>query len=84
MARNKLVSLLPRPERSIFDRMGTGNKYERQRQANIEKNEAMLESLGLNDPVASGLVPPPRAKAPPKKRKTPEDGEIPMECRLRD
>jgi len=65
--------------------MGTGNKYERQRQANIEKNEAMLESLGLNDPVANGLVPPPREpKARPKKRTRPEDGEAPMQRRLRD
>ncbi|KAJ1477592.1 hypothetical protein T484DRAFT_1820798 [Baffinella frigidus] len=48
--------------------MGTGNKYERERQANIERNEAMLESLGLKDPVASGLVPPRAPKAPPKKR----------------
>jgi len=65
-------------------KMGTGSRYEAERQANIEKNQAVLASLGLLDPVASGLLPPPKKSKPrPASRKRVRENVTPERTSMR-
>ena len=54
------------------------SEYERQRLANIERNNSVLDALGLlNKPLLTACEPKPKPKPPPKDKE--DSGDVPLE-----